>query len=113
MQIHLDAVGGVEMCPETAIEDPKARLDIQAGCQVMDGDTALGYARTRDEDPRGAARLDPEGAVRVPCIGDPESVALVELRENCADRGRLPGERQLLGVEGALDPPRRLGVGGT
>ncbi len=49
----VDAVGGVEMCPETAIEDPKARLDIAAGCQVMDGDTALGYARTRYEDPRG------------------------------------------------------------
>ncbi|MEJ5945829.1 LCP family protein [Pseudokineococcus basanitobsidens] len=49
----VDAVGGVEMCPETAIEDPKARLDIPAGCQEMDGDTALGYARTRYEDPRG------------------------------------------------------------
>lgn len=49
----VDAVGGVEMCPETAIVDPKARLDIEAGCQLMDGDTALGYARTRYEDPRG------------------------------------------------------------
>ncbi|WP_299034313.1 LCP family protein [uncultured Pseudokineococcus sp.] len=49
----VDAVGGVEMCPPSAIEDPKARLDIEAGCQEMDGDTALGYARTRYEDPRG------------------------------------------------------------
>ncbi len=44
----VDAVGGVTMCPENAIEDPKAGLDIPAGCQEMDGATALGYARSRD-----------------------------------------------------------------
>jgi len=49
----VDAVGGVEMCPPSAIVDPKADLDIPAGCQEMDGLTALGYARTRYEDPRG------------------------------------------------------------
>lgn len=43
----VDAVGGVELCPEEAMEDPKAGLDIEAGCQVMDGPTALGYVRTR------------------------------------------------------------------
>ncbi|GAA2036468.1 LCP family protein [Pseudokineococcus marinus] len=49
----VDAVGGVEMCPPTAIVDPRADLDIPAGCQEMGGLTALGYARTRYEDPRG------------------------------------------------------------
>lgn len=43
----VDAVGSVEMCPDEAIEDPKAGLDIEAGCQEMDGGTALGYVRTR------------------------------------------------------------------
>ncbi|GAB3689218.1 LCP family protein [Nocardiopsis oceani] len=43
----VDAVGGVELCPEEAMEDPKAGLDIEAGCQEMDGGTALGYVRTR------------------------------------------------------------------
>ncbi|WP_017595018.1 LCP family protein [Nocardiopsis potens] len=43
----VDAVGGVEMCPEEPMEDPKAGLDIEAGCQEMDGSTALGYVRTR------------------------------------------------------------------
>ncbi|RCV49250.1 LCP family protein [Marinitenerispora sediminis] len=43
----VDAVGGVEMCPEEPMEDPKAGLDIEAGCQDMDGTTALGYVRTR------------------------------------------------------------------
>ncbi len=49
----VDAVGGVRMCPQKAIADPKAGLDIQAGCQTMDGATALGYARTRDFDVNG------------------------------------------------------------
>ncbi|MEU0488096.1 LCP family protein [Nocardiopsis sp. NPDC006139] len=43
----VDAVGGVELCPEEPMEDPKAGLDIEAGCQTMDGGTALGYVRTR------------------------------------------------------------------
>ncbi|GLU49564.1 transcriptional regulator [Nocardiopsis ansamitocini] len=43
----VDAIGGVEMCPEEPMEDPKAGLDIAAGCQEMDGATALGYVRTR------------------------------------------------------------------
>jgi LCP family protein required for cell wall assembly len=43
----VDAVGGVEMCPPEPMQDPKADLDVPAGCQVMDGRTALGYARTR------------------------------------------------------------------
>lgn len=49
----VDAVGGIEMCPEKAIKDPQANLDIQGGCQLMDGPTALGYVRMRKQDPRG------------------------------------------------------------
>ena len=44
----VDAVGGVELCPEAPMSDPKAGLDVDAGCQEMDGGTALGYVRTRD-----------------------------------------------------------------
>lgn len=43
----VDAVGGVELCVPEAIEDPKAALDIKAGCQTLDQATALGYVRTR------------------------------------------------------------------
>ena len=49
----VDAVGGVRLCPKTAIKDDKAHLDVAAGCQTMDGKTALGYARARYSDPRG------------------------------------------------------------
>ncbi|MDN6258653.1 MAG: LCP family protein, partial [Corynebacterium sp.] len=43
----VDAVGGVELCPAEAIDDPMAGLNVEAGCQEMDGPTALGYVRTR------------------------------------------------------------------
>ena len=43
----VDALGGVEICPDAAVRDRKAGLDIAAGCQEADGTTALGFARTR------------------------------------------------------------------
>lgn len=45
----VDAVGGITVCPETAIDDPKAgHLKLDKGCQEVDGTTALGYSRSRD-----------------------------------------------------------------
>jgi len=49
----VDAVGGVTICPKRAMNDPKAHLKISAGCQQVDGATALGYARARYSDPLG------------------------------------------------------------
>lgn len=49
----IDALGGIEMCPETAIKDRNSRLDVPAGCQNMNGPTALAYARMRYSDPLG------------------------------------------------------------
>ena len=43
----VDAVGGIEVCPTQAIDDPLAKIDIKEGCQEVDGPTALGYARSR------------------------------------------------------------------
>lgn len=43
----VDAVGGIEVCPKNDMKDPLAKLDIEAGCQEVDGPTALGYARSR------------------------------------------------------------------
>lgn len=43
----VDALGGVEICPNQAMKDPQANLDIPKGCQEADGKTALGYARSR------------------------------------------------------------------
>ncbi len=47
----VDAVGGIEICPERKMVDPKAHLNIDKGCQEADGVTALGYARSRQTDP--------------------------------------------------------------
>jgi LCP family protein required for cell wall assembly len=43
----VDAVGGIEICPRTAMQDELAGLDIPKGCQEADGETALAYARSR------------------------------------------------------------------
>jgi LCP family protein required for cell wall assembly len=43
----VDAVGGIRICPKTAMRDPLANLDIKKGCQHVDGKVALGYARSR------------------------------------------------------------------
>jgi len=49
----VDAIGGVELCPPRAIKDRKSGLDIEGGCQEMDGPTSLGYVRARYFDPKG------------------------------------------------------------
>ncbi|TMR25720.1 LCP family protein [Actinomadura geliboluensis] len=43
----VDALGGVEICVPKRIDDPKAELHLKAGKQVVQGDQALGYVRTR------------------------------------------------------------------
>ncbi len=43
----VDALGGVTVCPTAPISDPLAGIDLPAGCQRLDGRTALGYVRTR------------------------------------------------------------------
>jgi LCP family protein required for cell wall assembly len=43
----VDAVGGVRLCVDQPMHDPKAGLDLPAGCQVLDARKALGYVRTR------------------------------------------------------------------
>ncbi|MEO7588032.1 MAG: LCP family protein [Arachnia sp.] len=49
----VDAVGGIEVCPAKPMKDKDAHIDIPAGCQNLDGVTALGYVRMRKADPRG------------------------------------------------------------
>ncbi len=43
----VDALGGVPVCPADPINDPLAGIDLPAGCQTLDGPSALGYVRTR------------------------------------------------------------------
>jgi len=49
----VDDVGGVQLCLPRALNDPKAHIDLPAGCQVLGGSQALGYVRARYSDPRG------------------------------------------------------------
>ena len=49
----IDALGGIQMCLPTAIEDRDSNLNLPKGCQVLNGANALGYVRMRKADPRG------------------------------------------------------------
>lgn len=49
----IDALGGIEMCIPRDIKDENSHLDVKAGCQTLDGPTALGYVRMRYQDPEG------------------------------------------------------------
>ena len=43
----IDALDGIPMCIPNDIKSPKARLDLKAGPQVLNGKTALAWARAR------------------------------------------------------------------
>jgi LCP family protein required for cell wall assembly len=43
----VDALDGIEVCPEEAIRSKKAKLAMEPGCQTVDGEQALGYVRVR------------------------------------------------------------------
>ena len=49
----VDAVGGIEVCVEAAVQDPLSGLNLPAGCTELDGTQALAYVRQRYADPRG------------------------------------------------------------
>jgi LCP family protein required for cell wall assembly len=79
----VDAVGGVEVSPEEPIQDPAARIDIDAGTQTIDGATAEGYVRTRFDQDYGRKGRQQEvivGIVRglVDPDDDPDVPSLLE-----------------------------------
>ena len=45
--------GRVVLCPRRDFNDENSGLNVKAGCQTMDGPTALAYVRMRYADPRG------------------------------------------------------------
>ncbi|MDE0572915.1 LCP family protein [Demequina sp. B12] len=49
----VDAVGGVELCYDEDVSDEKSQLEWEAGCHVVDGETALAFSRMRYSDPLG------------------------------------------------------------
>lgn len=49
----VDAVGGVRMCVDRNIKDPKSGLDLQKGCRTLDGAKALAFVRQRKQEADG------------------------------------------------------------
>jgi len=49
----VDALGGIQVCTKTSINDPKSHLILSAGVHTLNGIEALKYVRTRDFDGMG------------------------------------------------------------
>lgn len=49
----VDALGGIQVCTKTNINDPKSHLVLSAGVHTLNGIEALKYVRTRDFDGMG------------------------------------------------------------
>ncbi|MEO7448555.1 MAG: LCP family protein [Humibacillus sp.] len=49
----VDSIGGVNLCVPRDMKDKKAGIDLKKGCQNLNGGNALGYVRSRYEDPLG------------------------------------------------------------
>ncbi|WP_435873337.1 LCP family glycopolymer transferase [Nocardiopsis protaetiae] len=50
----VDAIGGIDMCIPEPLQDRKARLDLPAGEQTLDGGQALALARSRETTENGS-----------------------------------------------------------
>ena len=49
----VNALGGIELCYDSDVDDPYSGLQWQAGCHTADGDTALAFSRMRYADATG------------------------------------------------------------
>ncbi|WP_210588484.1 LCP family protein [Streptomyces sp. GESEQ-35] len=49
----VDAVGGVDMCLERAVQDKDSGADLPRGCQTLDGAEALAFVRQRKQEAQG------------------------------------------------------------
>ena len=89
------------------IKDEKAHIDIPAGCQPMDGATALGYARARYSDPRGdLGRVERQREV-LAAIAGKDALAVGDRPRAVAGGPRRVRRRQGAGRRRRLDAVER------
>lgn len=49
----VESLDGVDICVARPMRDPRAGINLKAGCQTLNGPKALGYVRARYSDPLG------------------------------------------------------------
>lgn len=98
----VEAVGGVRMYIPDRLVAPKAKLDLQPGCQVLDGPTALAYVRGRNPIGNDFARMARQ------------QVFAEELLEEVTSAGTLANPLRLYrlveSAAGAVDVSDNLGL---
>lgn len=86
----IDSLGGVPMCIPQAISSKKAKLHLEAGPQVLDGTTALAFARLRTAETGGVSGSDLQRITRQQELLS--QIAATALSKNLlADAGELTG----------------------
>ena len=110
----VDAIGGVEVCSTTPLEDYELGTVLPtAGRQIIDGHTALNYVRARAGDHRDQRRLRPHqapAAVPVVAAALDDLQGSVLLPEQAQQRGQPVHRRQLRGQHRHQGPGRPRSV---
>lgn len=122
----VDAVGGVQLCLDYDVDDPRSELVWEAGCHMADGATALAFSRMRYSDPLGdigrtqrqqqviqavtSAVADPSLAVQpgrqVDLVGAGLGALTVSDGTNILDLGRMAlAFRNATGADGVRGAP--------
>ena len=115
----VDRIGGVEVCVDTAARDIHSGLNLQPGCQTLNGDMALAYARSRyyeewdgtdwEMDPRAdLGRIERQQLfIREAVNGLLHDIAVVAVQCRRHDRGRRPTRSGSIPTSTRSRPPRR------
>jgi LCP family protein required for cell wall assembly len=110
----IDSTGGVEMCLEYATRDTNSGLDLQPGCQSLNGSQALAFSRSRyfEEFRDGQWKMDPTadlGRIRRQQLFMRAAIngALLEWRSSPFSSGRiLDAVIQSIRIDEGLNPFR-------
>lgn len=108
----VDAIGGVEICVMLASKDDMTGLNLQPGCQNLNGENALKYARSRyfEEFRDGDWRIDPRADLgrierQQHFIREAVGEALEQIEQDPFAAGRLlKAVLASVRVDGSLDP---------
>ena len=105
-------VGGVEMCLDEPVQDEKTRLDLPAGCQVLEGAEALNYVRMRYGDPRGdLGRVERQREFLAALTHEMATPGTVLVPWRLHDVGTATGSAMALGEDTSMWETVRMALG--
>ncbi|CAN5845162.1 hypothetical protein BH23ACT5_BH23ACT5_19330 [soil metagenome] len=109
----VDELGGYEICVDRPVRDPKAKLDMTAGCHMADGADTLAWLRSRTtEELRGDGRWVVVSGVNDLTRNERQREFLVEMISRLSDfTGPEDAFRTARGIAPYLTVDSSLGIG--